>query len=663
MIQFGTTACLIGLLSILTPYDCFAQNSGILQVWGDDLHGQVSNAPSLSGCLSLAGGDSHFVAVQGDGTLVAWGSDNAGQCSNAPGGAFEMVAAGGAISAAWTAGGNLLAWGAFPVTASGVQEVAVGNETGIFIKQDGSLDWWGRNAHGVGNVPPGTDFVQISMRSAHALALRSDSTVAAWGGDLHYQVSGMPPGLMAREVACGHDFSLALDLQGTVVAWGNDAWGLISDAPTQAGFERIYAGDEWAIAIFPNGRSVGWGRDSQGQLSGLPRFLGPILGIGDPGGTHFLTAGWDSDQDGLADISEFSLGSDPFDQDTDDDGLSDGEEHFGYTPSPWQQNPGNMSWYALTGDIGWGTAKAWAGTLGASLTTIRNQSENDWLSNNMTTGPSWIGLTDESVEGIFEWLNGEPVTFTQWSPGEPSGNYSDADGVITNHLSLGDWDDRRVTTSVFPAIVERSTAPIFLTDPLLGDTDRDGISDGIELGLTSGWPGDPAGGIKGTDPLVFIPDADPTTFTNPMREDTDGGGSRDGWEDVDRDGALTHVADLDPLDPADDSVNLTVPPLVRGQFVTLVVDGVRKDSATWFCYSTAGIGVFTHPTYGFTMGLAQPITALGKATATSAGSVGYSATVPISLPIGLSIWFQAVEAWGRPPVSFRVTDVDHQPIQ
>lgn len=106
-----------------------------------------------------------------------------------------------------------------------------------------------------------------------------------------------------------------------------------------------------------------------------------------------------------------------------------------------------------------------------------------------------------------------------------------------------------------------------------------------------------------------------------------------------------------------------MPPLVRGQFVTLIADGVRKNSTTWFCYSTAGPGSFTHPTFGFTMGLAQPITPLGKATATSAGSVGYSATVPASLPVGLSIWFQAVELWGRPPVSFRVSNVEVATVQ
>ena len=137
----------------------------------------------------------------------------------------------------------------------------------------------------------------------------------------------------------------------------------------------------------------------------------------------------------------------------------------------------------------------------------------------------------------------------------------------------------------------------------------------------------------------------------------------DGAEDLDGNGAVDLPHELDPNDPLDDTVDLTVPPLVRGQFVTLVTDGVRQDSTTWFCYSTAGPGSFTHPIYGFTMEISQPVSILGNAYASTAGSVGYSATVPSSLPVGLPIWFQSVEAWGRPPVSFRVSNATMSPIQ
>ena len=34
----------------------------------------------------------------------------------------------------------------------------------------------------------------------------------------------------------------------------------------------------------------------------------------------------------------------------------------------------------------------------------------------------WIGLNDRVTEGTFVWLNGEPLTWTAWAPGEPNNN-------------------------------------------------------------------------------------------------------------------------------------------------------------------------------------------------------------------------------------------------
>ncbi|GAF74921.1 unnamed protein product, partial [marine sediment metagenome] len=77
------------------------------------------------------------------------------------------------------------------------------------------------------------------------------------------------------------------------------------------------------------------------------------------------------------------------------------------------------------------------------------------------------------------------------------------------------------------------------TNPCDIDSDDDDIQDGTELGVT-GPIADPdgEGPLLGTDTDVFIPDADPSTTTDPLNEDTDGDGVLDGEEDANYNGAV-----------------------------------------------------------------------------------------------------------------------------
>jgi len=57
---------------------------------------------------------------------------------------------------------------------------------------------------------------------------------------------------------------------------------------------------------------------------------------------------------------------------------------------------------------------------------VNDQAEQDWIVATFanfggTPRSLWIGLTDQSSEGIFSfWINGEPIGFTFWWPGEPN---------------------------------------------------------------------------------------------------------------------------------------------------------------------------------------------------------------------------------------------------
>lgn len=86
------------------------------------------------------------------------------------------------------------------------------------------------------------------------------------------------------------------------------------------------------------------------------------------------------------------------------------------------------------------------------------------------------------------------------------------------------------------------------TSANLFDSDADGLSDGLERGLASPEGGD-------TNLTRFVPDADPSTRTDPTLADTDGDGRADGVEDANRNGRLDagetdpNVADADEPPP------------------------------------------------------------------------------------------------------------------
>ncbi len=118
---------------------------------------------------------------------------------------------------------------------------------------------------------------------------------------------------------------------------------------------------------------------------------------------------------------------------------------------------------------------------------------------------------DTDTDGIPDYLENAHGT-------DPMDLDSDDDG-------LGDGEE----DANFNGLVEK-----YETNPRLVDSDGDGLNDGLESGRTVGIP--PQGGIKGTDPLIFVADLDPNTTTDPAKFDTDGDSLGDGDEDFNHNG-------------------------------------------------------------------------------------------------------------------------------
>lgn len=85
--------------------------------------------------------------------------------------------------------------------------------------------------------------------------------------------------------------------------------------------------------------------------------------------------------------------------------------------------------------ISWFDSEAYAVSLGHHLVTVNSGAENDFLYDtfgienygNGNTYGLWIGFTDQDVEGTFTWTSGEPVTYTNWSSGEPNNSQGNED--------------------------------------------------------------------------------------------------------------------------------------------------------------------------------------------------------------------------------------------
>ena len=111
-------------------------------------------------------------------------------------------------------------------------------------------------------------------------------------------------------------------------------------------------------------------------------------------------------------------------------GSLDGHHYYYY--------PVSSSWTAAY-DICFGA--------GGYLPVVTSSEENDFLlsiTSDLSGEPHvWIGLTDETTEGTFEWVNGETLNYTNWDTGEPN-NQTGEDYVImhsSNHTNPGSWND------------------------------------------------------------------------------------------------------------------------------------------------------------------------------------------------------------------------------
>jgi hypothetical protein len=92
----------------------------------------------------------------------------------------------------------------------------------------------------------------------------------------------------------------------------------------------------------------------------------------------------------------------------------------------------------------WQDLRAESERLGGHLATLGSDAEHLFvyeLCRTASNDPNnWIGLTDENQEGHWAWVTGEPLIFTRWCSGQPSGD-GDFAVIDTRTEAGGCWND------------------------------------------------------------------------------------------------------------------------------------------------------------------------------------------------------------------------------
>ena len=250
---------------------------------------------------ALAAGKSHSLALGSDGTLAAWGSNGYGQLGIGNNTDSKVPVA---VSTAGVLNGKR------------VVAVAAGTYHNLALCADGTLAAWGYNSDGVlgdgtttnRNLPVAVDttgvlagktVVAVAAGAGHSLALCSDGTVAAWGGNFYgllgdgsmlarsrpvaVSVTGALAGKRVVAIAAGLAHSLAVCADGSVVAWGRNSSGQLGNGGAMDSSKfpvrvdatgvlngrtvlAVAAGAYHSLAWCADGALAAWGDNGSGQL-------------------------------------------------------------------------------------------------------------------------------------------------------------------------------------------------------------------------------------------------------------------------------------------------------------------------------------------------------------------------------------------------------------
>lgn len=197
-------------------------------------------------------------------------------------GSIAHVLSGGADCSATAiirADGRLFVWGSVvhnPPTLLLTRPVRSASITrsGVALLQDGTLEHWGISQGATPATDPNAPWVAVAAGDGHALALRSNGTIAAWGSNWRGQVN-VPPlasGLYYTAVAASGTASAAVVSDGTARFWGWDPanFGPVPSLPPARRYLKIAIGARNVLALRDDHEIIAFGDNSFGQCNVPP---------------------------------------------------------------------------------------------------------------------------------------------------------------------------------------------------------------------------------------------------------------------------------------------------------------------------------------------------------------------------------------------------------
>lgn len=197
-----------------------------------------------------------------------------------------------------------------PAGLRDVTAVAIGGAHALALKSDGSVVAWGDNRFQQTDVPEDLSDVQaIAAGANYSLALKDDGSLMAWGeleeGTPIEVPSGAATGVAA--IAAGPYFVVVAKTDGSVVAFGDNGSGQTNVPSGLADVVAVTAGDEYAVALKSDGTVVAWGASGDSRTN-VPVGLNQVQALAS-GRYHSLAlktdgtvVGWGSNKEGQLDF-------------------------------------------------------------------------------------------------------------------------------------------------------------------------------------------------------------------------------------------------------------------------------------------------------------------------------------------------------------------------